>query len=205
MILLSLLSISIVPENIINNSIDFKRVTIILDSVDKLTNVKSVLDLPIFSPIKMKDIIEIKDMYGKRLKHPITRKPSFHTGIDFSVVTGTKIYSTADGIISKAERKGGFGKQIIIQHKDDYSTRYGHLSKIIVKKGDIVKKGQLIGLSGNTGITTGPHLHYEIMHYNVSMNPLLFYFELPTSKNKKHYLEILNELEKFSFQSVGPK
>lgn len=192
------------------STFQFQKIDNIKESIRTVTNIieitknENALTLPIFSPVKTKNIIEITDIYRRRLKHPITKKPSFHNGIDFSVFIGTEVYSTANGTITEAGWIGGYGRQILIEHQNNYSTRYGHLSKILVKVGENVKKGQLIGLSGNSGITTGPHLHYELILYTSTIDPMLFYFEWPREENKKHYLEILKKLEDFPFQ-IGPE
>jgi len=108
--------------------------------------------------------------YGYR-KHPVTRHYRLHEGIDFRAATGTPIYASKTGKVTYARRKGGYGKTVSIQHEDDYSTSYGHLSRIYVSVGDFVQQGQVIGLAGNTGISTGPHLHFEIRYKGKSENP----------------------------------
>ena len=108
--------------------------------------------------------------YGYR-NHPVTRHYRLHEGIDFRARTGTRVYASKTGTVTYASRKGGYGKTVSIQHEDDFSTSYGHLSRIYVSVGDFVRQGQVIGLSGNTGISTGPHLHFEIRHKGKSENP----------------------------------
>ena len=108
--------------------------------------------------------------YGWR-RDPILGKRAFHEGIDFSAAHGESIYATAGGIVKKASRSGAYGKLITINHGGGLQTRYAHLSKILVKSGDIVKKEDLIGNVGNTGRSTGPHLHYEIRLNKHSLDP----------------------------------
>ncbi len=112
----------------------------------------------------------ISDGFGWRT-HPITKKKSFHYGLDFGNKQGTPVYATADGVIKYAESKKNLGKYISIQHKFGYQTVYAHLYKYLVKVGDEVKRGQIIALLGNTGRSTGAHLHYEILRYNKHRNP----------------------------------
>ena len=112
----------------------------------------------------------ISDRYGWR-KHPITKKRSFHEGLDFANVTGTPVYATADGVVKKTTRSKNMGKYIVLKHQFGYQTNYGHLHKINVKQGDEVKRGQIIGVVGNTGRSTGAHLHYEVLRYNKNRNP----------------------------------
>lgn len=109
--------------------------------------------------------------YGYR-PHPVTGRYRLHQGIDFRAAIGTRVYASKTGRVTFAARKGGFGKTVVIQHDDDFTTWYGHLSRIIVSTGDIVRQGQVIGLSGNTGISTGPHLHFEIRYKGRSENPV---------------------------------
>jgi len=112
----------------------------------------------------------ISDKYGYRT-HPITKKRSYHYGLDFANKTGTPIYATADGVVSEVGRLKLFGKYIKITHKFGYTTRYAHLDKSNVKKGDVVKRGEIIAEMGNTGRSTGSHLHYEVLRYNKKRNP----------------------------------
>jgi len=103
---------------------------------------------------------------------PFSGKREFHSGIDIVSGFGSKVASTADGVIRFAERKGSYGKVVCIKHKFGYETRYGHLSKILVKENQTVKRGEIIGQLGSTGKSTGPHLHYEVRYNSKSMNPL---------------------------------
>jgi len=102
---------------------------------------------------------------------------NFHPGIDVSTSRGTPIVAPADGIVAVATRKGGFGNFIIIKHKLGYITRYGHLQKFNVRRGQLVKRGQVIGFVGNTGKSRGPHLHYEVLRNNKAVNPLHYIIE----------------------------
>ncbi len=124
----------------------------------------------------------LSDRYGKR-KDPFTKKWEFHGGVDFIARTGTKIFAPADGIVRLAKRHYGFGKMVELQHSRGfypgqrktvrYRTRYAHLSKILVKRRQRVSRGDVIGLVGSTGRSTGPHLHYEILINNRRSNPML--------------------------------
>ncbi|OAQ20563.1 M23 family metallopeptidase [Thermosulfurimonas dismutans] len=112
----------------------------------------------------------ISSRYGRR-KDPFTGKPAFHTGIDIVSYPGTPIRATADGKVIYAGNHSGYGKVVVIRHGFGYSTLYGHLKKIKVRAGQKVKRGQVIGYLGNTGRSTGPHLHYEIRRYGRYLNP----------------------------------
>ncbi len=114
--------------------------------------------------------------YGMRVD-PFTGLPQFHAGIDFSARMGAKVMATADGIVVTAGKKGAYGKVIELEHDTGLVTKYAHLSKINVKVGGQVRRGQIIGLVGNTGRSTGPHLHYEVRMRGVAQNPQRFLLE----------------------------
>jgi murein DD-endopeptidase MepM/ murein hydrolase activator NlpD len=105
---------------------------------------------------------------------PFRGTAAFHPGVDIPCGTGTAVYATADGVVDRAERAGGYGNLVEIDHGRGIQTRYGHLSKILVVAGQKVKRGQLIALSGSTGRSTGPHLHYEVRIDARAVNPLPF-------------------------------
>ncbi len=131
---------------------------------------------PNISPIKTIDFICVTDMYGWR-KHPVYKTPLFHDGIDISADPGTKVYSTAQGkVIDVVYSNYGYGNKILIKHNNGYETLYAHLSVMYVKLGQHVKKNQLIGTVGNTGTSTGHHLHYEVHYKNETMNPLAYFY-----------------------------
>lgn len=124
----------------------------------------------------------VTSRYGKR-KDPMNKKSAFHPGIDFRGKRGEKVYATADGVVRRAFRNGGYGKYIQINHGNGYTTAYAHLQTILVKKGEKISRGQLIGLVGNTGRSTGPHLHYEIALNGKHLNPYSF-IKIANTKKK---------------------
>ena len=105
---------------------------------------------------------------------PFRGTAAFHPGVDIQCPTGTAVYATADGVVDKAERSGGYGNLVEIDHGRGIQTRFGHLSKILVTAGQRVRRGQLIALSGSTGRSTGPHLHYEVRIDGRAVNPMPF-------------------------------
>jgi len=111
--------------------------------------------------------------FGYRIS-PFTNQREFHKGIDIANSIGTPVIASADGLVVHASKEGNFGKMIAINHGYNLKTRYGHLSKYRIKKGQYVKRGQIIGEVGNTGRCTGPHLHYEVLLNGVPVNPLRF-------------------------------
>ena len=113
--------------------------------------------------------------FGYR-EDPFNGNTRFHYGQDIAVNSGTKVYAPADGKIKYAANQGGYGKVVKIDHSNGYRTIFAHLLKINVKAGTKVKRGDLIALSGNSGRTVGPHLHYEVHHYGAPQNPLDYFF-----------------------------
>jgi murein DD-endopeptidase MepM/ murein hydrolase activator NlpD len=115
----------------------------------------------------------ISSGFGYRMS-PFTNRREFHKGLDIATRIGTPIVATADGLVIFAGREGNFGKMITINHGYNLRTRYAHLHKLAVSKGQFVKRGQVIGEVGNTGRCTGPHLHYEVHLNGVPVNPLRY-------------------------------
>ncbi|MHA2689434.1 M23 family metallopeptidase [Vibrio harveyi] len=112
--------------------------------------------------------------FGKRV-HPVTKQVKMHRGLDFAVNTGTKIYAPADGVVEVTRRsKKGSGNFLRLQHSFGFSSSYSHLTGFKVKTGEFVKKGQLIATSGNSGLSSGPHLHYEVRFVGRALNPRPF-------------------------------
>ena len=99
-----------------------------------------------------------------------------HTGIDFTAPSGTPIYATGNGKVEAAGLDGGYGRRVVVDHGYSYKTLYGHMSRIAVKSGQRVKRGDLIGYVGNTGTSTGPHLHYEVHKNGKPINPINFIY-----------------------------
>lgn len=113
----------------------------------------------------------ISSPFGMRLD-PFTRHHAFHSGIDISSKYATGIKTTAGGKVQFAGKRKGYGKLVVISHGDSIETYYGHLGRVFVKKGETVVGGQMVGWTGLTGRTTGPHVHYEIRINNVPINPM---------------------------------
>ena len=132
--------------------------------------------LPAIQPISNKDLTRTASGWGFRI-HPIYKILKFHYGMDFTAPTGTEIYSTGDGRIITVEwSRRGYGNQIIIDHGYGYRTMYAHMSDFNVRLGQEVKRGDVIGFVGNTGLSTAPHLHYEVFLNNKKVNPINYYF-----------------------------
>lgn len=135
---------------------------------DKIAHIPSVL------PINIADYT-MSSGYGYR-RDPIYGTTKFHEGLDFAAAIGTPVFATANGVVSIAKRTAGYGNCIDIDHGFNYMSRYAHLNDILVKEGDKVTRGQLIGKVGSTGKSTGPHLHYEVRFKGEAQNPVNYYF-----------------------------
>lgn len=126
--------------------------------------------VPIFTPL---DQPRVTSKFGKRT-HPHKKKIIHHNGLDLAGVINAKIYSAADGIVEEVSRSKGYGNNLIIKHDKDIKTRYAHLSKLSVKQGDRVLLGQEVGVQGNSGTSTGQHLHFEVIIKDKAVDPLPF-------------------------------
>lgn len=131
--------------------------------------------LPAIQPVANKDLKRMASGYGYRI-HPIYQTRIFHEGMDFSCDIGTPVYATADGVIKKARWESGYGYLITIDHGYGYETRYAHLKSFNVKAGQKVVRGEVIALSGNSGRSSGPHVHYEVLQKGRPVNPANYYF-----------------------------
>lgn len=149
-----------------------------LDEIESLAKNKAALieAIPTIQPIKNKDLTRLASGFGYR-KDPFTKIRKKHYGMDFTAKRGTPVYATGNGIVKRADnRSSGYGKHIRIDHGFGYMSLYAHLSKYNVRRGQRVKRGDVIGYVGNTGRSVGPHLHYEIIKDNKKINPLNFYY-----------------------------
>ncbi len=131
--------------------------------------------IPAIQPVSNKDLKMTASGYGTRID-PIYQTTKFHAGMDFSANIGTPVYATGDGRVTEAGWQSGYGNLIVVDHGYGYVTWYAHLSKIDVRAGQKVIRGQVIGKVGNTGKSTGPHLHYEVHLKGTVVNPVNYYF-----------------------------
>ena len=140
----------------------------------------------------------ITSKFGYRI-HPTLNTKEFHRGTDLKAQMNTPIYATADGVVEWAafHKSSGYGNLIILEHVYGFKSYFGHLNKIVIKSGQFVQKGQLIGYTGNSGMSNGPHLHYEIRFIHRVLNP--YYFIKWTQKN---YDEIFEKENKVPWQSL---
>lgn len=146
--------------------------------------------IPAIMPVKDVDIYRISSHYGYRTD-PFYKVQKMHSGIDFSGPIGTHIYCTGDGVVEKVTSgSGGYGNNIVINHGYGYKTRYAHLKKANVKVGQKVKRGEYIADMGNSGKSTAPHLHYEVIWNDKAINPINFFFNDLTPEEYDKILEL---------------
>ena len=138
----------------------------ILDILDKEKKVRDCT--PSIRPLRGG---YLSSRFGRRMD-PFTGRISHHTGVDYRARTGSPVMSTADGVVTMAKKNGSFGLMIEVNHSFGFKTRYAHLSKMLVRRGSRVKRGEIIGLVGNSGRSTGSHLHYEVMFKKARRDPL---------------------------------
>ncbi len=175
-----------------------RKLAIQSKSLDELTEMakdrdKMFASLPSIKPVradKLKNKVTLLSGFGRRL-HPIHKVMKMHKGLDFTAPKGTPIYATGDGKVERVEnRRGGYGKNVIINHGYGYKTLYAHMNKIEVRKGQKVTKGQVIGEVGNTGLSSGPHLHYEVRHKGTAVNPIHFVMDGLSTEEYKSMVDL---------------
>lgn len=140
------------------------------DMSDIICRVDSYLDVILPIPLGYPVNGTISSKFGRRID-PFTMKPAFHSGIDIKADVGTKVRATADGVVRRAVYDSKYGNYVMIDHENGFTTVYGHNSKLLVKAGERVLRGQVISLVGNTGRSTGPHLHYEVRYGGKVVDP----------------------------------
>lgn len=171
------------------------------DEIVEMAKDKELLlaSMPAIQPVSNKELKRLASGFGYRM-HPIYKVRKMHSGTDFSLPTGTPVYATGDGQVVYTKTKfSGYGKHIKLKHGFGYQTLYAHLNEFLVKPGQKVKRGQVIGYSGNTGGSTAPHLHYEVIQDNKKVNPVNFFYQ---DLSDGEYAEILR-LSSLENQSMG--
>ena len=169
-------------SKLISNKLSESTIEIVDKALETTSNVTDYLvtnnikptNLPINLPFDPKDFVYFSSFYGYRM-HPIYKVKKLHKGIDIVLPINSEVYASGEGIVKRVSYGMGYGKMVIIDHLNGVETVYAHLNETKVIVGDRVKSGELIALSGNTGLSTGPHLHYEIRIHNKSIDPLKFY------------------------------
>jgi murein DD-endopeptidase MepM/ murein hydrolase activator NlpD len=164
------------------------------DELAKLAKAKNamLMSIPAIQPVANKDLKRVASGFGSRID-PIYRTQKFHAGMDFTSPVGTPVTTTGDGVIELVESKQwGYGNCIVVNHGYGYKTRYAHLKKFKVTRGQKVKRGEVIGYVGSTGKSTGPHLHYEVIKNNEPVNPANYYYSDLTPEQYEAILKLSN-------------
>ena len=160
------------------------------DEIIELAKNKEVMlrSIPAIKPVAERGRVMFVSGFGYRI-HPIYKTRKLHCGDDWSCPQGTKIYATGDGVVSYAGFERGYGKHVIINHGFGFQTLYGHMSVVKVQPRQKVKRGDLIGLTGNTGLSSGPHIHYEVHKGGKPVDPINYYLNDLTPSE---YFEMIN-------------
>jgi len=151
---------------------------------------KLLASTPAIQPISNRTLNRLSSGFGYRID-PLYKTVKFHPGLDFSAPQGTPIYATADGVVRTAGNLGnGYGNHVVISHGYSYSTLYGHMYRIKAKKGQRVKRGEIIGYVGNSGKSTGAHLHYEVIKGKKHLDPIYFFYNDLTPEQYQRILKL---------------
>ena len=151
---------------------------------------KLLASTPAIQPVSNKDLTRVASGFGSRID-PVYKTVKFHAGLDFAAPQGTPIYATADGRITTAGNlNNGFGNHVVINHGYGYETLYGHMVRVKVKVGQLVKRGEVIGWVGSTGKSTGPHVHYEVHKGGRPIDPIYFFYNDLTPEQYQQILKL---------------
>jgi murein DD-endopeptidase MepM/ murein hydrolase activator NlpD len=161
---------------------------------EMFSNKERMTHLPAIMPISNENLRHTGSGFGMRL-HPILNIVRMHEGIDFHAAVGTKVFATADGVVKDVRISETFGKVIVIDHGYGIETLYAHLHDYNVRKGEKVTRGSLIGFVGNTGLSRGPHLHYEVHIFNREVDPVNYFFKDLTPEEYKEIVLISQSFE----------
>lgn len=183
-------------KKIAKTKIDVYNSSVAFDTIASiaLQHVSVTRSIPAIWPIDIKRFKGSLCHFGWRM-HPILKRRIFHEGLDLSCAPNTSVIAPADGVVRyvRGGWNGGFGNEIVINHGMGYQTRFAHLNKALVKVGDRVRRGDKIALSGSTGRSTGPHLHYEVIYQNKNVNPLNYFRRDQSKEDFSRMLETARE------------
>jgi murein DD-endopeptidase MepM/ murein hydrolase activator NlpD len=174
-------------KRISNQSISFIELLNLAKQKEKMLS-----SIPAIQPIRNKELKKMASGYGYRID-PIYKTRKMHTGMDFTADIGTEVYVTGDGVVEDLEvNVWGYGNCVVVNHSFGFKTRYAHLSAFKVQKGQIIKRGEIIGLVGTSGKSTGPHLHYEVEKNSSKVNPINYYHSDLTPQEYETLLQMNN-------------
>ena len=180
--------IDILTKQIVVQSKSLDEIALLAEEKEKLLKA-----IPTIQPVKNEDLTRMASGYGYR-SDPFTKARKFHKGMDFTAPRGTPVYATGNGVVKRADRRSsGYGRHIRIDHGFGYVSLYAHLYKYAVKKGQKVKRGDLIGFVGSAGRSQAPHLHYEIIKDKKKLNPINFYYGDLSSEEFAELLKVAGQ------------
>lgn len=161
------------------------------DEIARMYEEKTIMwaSRPAIQPVSNETLTQLHATFGERF-HPLLGYVRDHKGLDFTADIGTPVYATGDGTVHSAYFSGSFGNVIFINHDYGYETRYAHLSAFNVERGQRIKRGDIIGYVGNTGLSRGPHLHYEVLYKGLQINPINFF---QRDLSNKEYEKLVEE------------
>jgi murein DD-endopeptidase MepM/ murein hydrolase activator NlpD len=178
-------TLNTIYNRITNQEGSYKEIEKMIKNKEKL-----LASTPAIQPLSNRDLNRLSSGFGYRID-PVYKTVKFHPGLDFSAPQGTPIYATAEGTVQTAGNLGnGYGNHIVIQHGYSYSTLYGHMSRIKAKRGQRVKRGEVIGYVGSTGKSTGSHLHYEVFKGRKRLDPIYFFYNDLTPEQYQQILKL---------------
>ncbi|HPP92596.1 MAG TPA: M23 family metallopeptidase [Bacteroidales bacterium] len=172
-----------------------KKIVVQSKSFDELISLarekeEMLASIPAIMPVSNKDLTRTASGWGLRI-HPIYKIVRFHYGMDFTAPVGTEVYATGDGVVeSIISSRRGYGNHIVVNHGFGYKTLYAHLDRFNVRQGQKVKRGDVIGFVGNTGLSIAPHLHYEVELNGIKVDPSNYFFHDLTPEEYERIIEI---------------
>lgn len=182
-------------RNLYSNSLSFDQLQVLAQNKEDMSAA-----LPAIWPIDRTELNSISH-FGMR-NHPIYNKRIMHKGIDLGSKLGTPVFATGDGVVEKSStglRYSGYGQEVLINHEYSYKTRYAHLSKRYVQRGDSVKRGQIIGEVGSTGGSTGAHLHYEVIYKGTAVNPINYF---DRNMSNEEYMRLMEDMKLVEYEII---
>ena len=153
------------------------------------TSGDSVNNIPAIQPVINHDLTLLTASFGRRI-HPFYKTPSIHNGVDFTLPEKSRVFATADGRVKEIANRTTSGLSLVIDHGNGYETRYNHLSEVLVNRGEKVNRGDIIALTGNSGLSLAPHLHYEISYRGMPIDPLNYFFMELTPEQTRQLMRI---------------
>lgn len=178
-------TLNVISARIVSQERSYKEIEGMLRNKEKL-----LASTPAIQPVANKDLKRVASGFGSRID-PVYKTIKFHAGLDFAAPQGTPIYATADGRVTTAGNTGnGYGNHVEINHGFGYETLYGHMVRVKVRVGQVIKRGEVIGWVGSTGKSTGPHLHYEVHKVGRPLDPIYFFYNDLTPEQYQQILKL---------------